>query len=207
MTTRTVAAFDFDGTLTRRDTMLPFLVSVVGWPKVARALGSEAYRLARDRDVAKERVLVRTLAGMPHDELRDAGRAFARRIEITPEMRQRVAWHRREGHDVVIVSASLELYLSEVARTLSVEHTFCTQLEVDEDARCTGRLVGGNCRGAEKASRLRAYLGDGDVVLWAYGDSSGDREMLAMAHHPVRVRRGKLVAPKTHPTGGQVMGA
>jgi HAD superfamily hydrolase (TIGR01490 family) len=190
--TRTVAAFDFDGTLTRRDTLLPFLASVVGWPRVARALGSEAYNLARDRDAAKERVLVRTLAGMPYDELRDAGRAFARRIEITPEMRGRVAWHRRQGHDVVIVSASLDVYLSEVARTLAVEHALCTQLEVAGDGRCTGRLLGGNCRGPEKATRLRTHIGDGEVVLWAYGDSSGDREMLAMAQHAVRVKRGRL---------------
>jgi HAD superfamily hydrolase (TIGR01490 family) len=156
-------------------------------------MGSEAYRLARDRDVAKERVLVRLLAGMPHDELRDAGRAYARHVEITREMRDRVSWHRGEGHDVVIVSASLELYLSEVARTLTIEHALCTQLETDDDGRCTGRLLGGNCRGPEKATRLRAHLGNGDVVLWAYGDSSGDREMLAMAQHPVRVRRGKLL--------------
>jgi phosphatidylglycerophosphatase C len=192
VTTRTVAAFDFDGTLTRRDTMLPFLASVVGWPKVARALSSEAYRLARDRDGAKERVLARTLAGLRHDELVEAGRAYAGQIEITSEMRERIAWHHREAHDIVIVSASLELYLSEVARALSIEHALCTRLEVDDDARITGRLLGGNCRGPEKATRLRAHIGDDDVVLWAYGDSSGDREMLAMAHHPVRVRRGKL---------------
>ena len=48
-------------------------------------------------------------------------------------------------------------------------------------------MLGGNCRGAEKARRLRAYLHSDDVELWAYGDSAGDTELLAMADHPVRV--------------------
>jgi phosphatidylglycerophosphatase C len=192
--TRTVAAFDFDGTLTRRDTLLRFLASVVGWPRVAAALGVHAHRLARDRDVAKERLLVHLLAGRPDDELRRAGHAYAQTIRIEPHMRERLAWHRQQGHDIVIVSAALDLYLDEVARSLGVEHTLCTTLEVDAEGRCTGRLLGGNCRGPEKAKRLRTYLGDardGDLVLWAYGDSRGDHEMLAMADHAVRVRRGR----------------
>jgi phosphatidylglycerophosphatase C len=193
--TRSVAAFDFDGTLTRRDTLLPFLASVVGWPRVAAALGTHAHRIARDRDVAKELLLVRLLAGLPHDEVREAGRAYARTVRVRPEMRARLEWHRHEGHDIVIVSASLDAYLGEVARALDVEHVLCTTLEVGADARCTGRLVGGNCRGPEKATRLRAHLGaekDGELVLWAYGDSRGDHEMLAMADHPIRVKRGRL---------------
>ena len=193
--TRTVAAFDFDGTLTRRDTLLPFLATVVGWPRVAAALGTHAYRLVRDRDVAKELVLVRLLAGLPDEQVREAGRRYARSVRVQPEMRARLAWHREEGHDIVIVSASLDVYLGEVARSLDVEHILCTTLEVGADARCTGRLVGGNCRGPEKAKRLRAHLGDesdGEIVLWAYGDSRGDTEMLAMADHPVRVKRGQL---------------
>jgi phosphatidylglycerophosphatase C len=193
--TRTVAAFDFDGTLTRRDTLLPFLASVVGWPRVVAALGTHAHLLARDRDIAKEHLLVRLLAGLPGDVVREAGRVYARRVRVRPEMRGRLAWHQQEGHEIVIVSASLDVYLDEFARSLDVEHVLCTTLEVGADGRCTGRLVGGNCRGPEKATRLRAHLGDendGEIVLWAYGDSRGDLEMLAMADHPIRVQRGRL---------------
>jgi HAD superfamily hydrolase (TIGR01490 family) len=193
--TRTVAAFDFDGTLTRRDTLLPFLASVRGWPRVAAALGTHAHRLARDRDVAKELMLVRLLAGLPDEAVREAGRVYARSIRIRPEMRARLEWHRQEGHEIVIVSAALDVYLGDVARSLDVEHILCTTLEVGADAVCTGRLLGANCRGPEKATRLRAHLGDeqdGEIVLWAYGDSRGDLEMLAMADHPVRVKRGRL---------------
>jgi HAD superfamily hydrolase (TIGR01490 family) len=190
--TPTVAAFDFDGTLTRRDTLLPFLASMVGWPRVALALGPQVPALARDRDAAKERVLVRLLRGVPDDEVRAAGRDFASTVRISPEMQSRLAWHRREGHQIVIVSASLDAYLVDVAAGLGVEHVLCTTIEVDDAGNCTGRLLGGNCRGAEKAKRLRAHLGDGDRVLWAYGDSAGDRELLALADHPVRAHRGRL---------------
>jgi HAD superfamily hydrolase (TIGR01490 family) len=106
-------------------------------------------------------------------------------------------WHASEGHEIVIVSASLDVYLAEVARQLDVTAVLCTTLEVDrETGVVTGRLVGGNCRGPEKATRLRGHLalGGAPAQLWAYGDSSGDRELLAMAHRAVRVtRRGQLV--------------
>src|SRR6185437_13325609 len=103
----------------------------------------------------------------------------------------RIAWHQQAGHEVAIVSASLDVYLDEVARTLGVAHVLCTSLDTDERGFCTGRLRGANCRGAEKATRLQMLLGTDDVELWAYGNSRGDDEMLALAHHPVRVRRGR----------------
>ncbi|MDQ1380946.1 MAG: phosphatidylglycerophosphatase [Actinomycetota bacterium] len=201
---RTFAAFDFDGTLTRRDTLVPFLATVVGRTAVMRALAAESGGLARaaagrgDRDVAKERVLTRVLAGLPHSEVATAGRAFgtelARRA-ITPEARDRIAWHRREGHDVVIVSASLDVYLGEVAHALGVAHLLCTGLDIDERGHCTGRLLGANCRGPEKATRLQTLFGTEKVELWAYGNSRGDDEMLALADHAVRARRGRIRRP------------
>lgn len=201
---RTFAAFDFDGTLTRRDTLVPFLTTVAGRTAVMRALAAESVGLARaaagrgDRDIAKERVLTRVLAGLPHSEVATAGRAFgvklARRA-ITPEARHRIAWHRREGHDVVIVSASLDVYLGEVADALGVTHLLCTSLDIDERGDCTGRLLGANCRGPEKAARLQTLFGADDVELWAYGNSRGDDEMLALADHAVRARRGRLRRP------------
>jgi phosphatidylglycerophosphatase C len=51
----------------------------------------------------------------------------------------------------------------------------------------TGRLDGPNVRAGQKALLLKEVLGPGPVELWAYGDSAGDREMLAMADHPTLV--------------------
>ena len=200
--TRTVAAFDFDGTLTRRDSLLPFLGAFLGRQQLARALAVESPRLAAmlagigDRDATKERFIARTLTGHPHADVLDAGVRYGGRLVtrgLSQEMVSRLLWHQREGHETVIVSASLDVYLGEVSRHLGVTRLLASTLEIGDDGCCTGRLRGGNCRGAEKAKRLQAYLGDGAVELWAYGDSRGDDEMLAMAEHPMRARRGRLL--------------
>ena len=201
MSRRTFAAFDFDGTMTRRDTLVPFLTTVAGRAAVLRALVAESPSLALaavgrgDRDAVKERVLTRVLGGYPYADVEIAGREFGAvlaRSAITNEARDRIAWHRDAGHEVVIVSASLDVYLDEVARSLGVAHVLCTSLDTDAGGRCTGRLHGANCRGIEKATRLRTLLGDDDFELWAYGNSHGDDEMLALAQHPTRVRRGGI---------------
>jgi phosphatidylglycerophosphatase C len=202
--TRTVAAFDFDGTLTRRDSLVPFLARVAGWPRTLAALARHSPSIARvvigkaDRDATKERLLVHILAGRSLTEVATVGRAYGAELvarRLRPNVRERLAWHQREGHEVLIVSATLDVYLDEVARRLDVAHLLCTVLEVDDTGRCTGRLAGGNCRGPEKAERLRAYLGDATVTVWAYGDSAGDAEMLAIADHPVRI------TSSSHPVG------
>jgi phosphatidylglycerophosphatase C len=188
--TRTVAAFDFDGTLTRQDTLLPFLVSVAGPARVGSALLAALPKYRGGRDAAKAVLLERVLAGRDPDELATAGAAFGARLarrSVTPAMRERVTWHQREGHEIVIVSATLEVYLRPAAHELAIDHVIATGLEPT-----TGRLSTANCRGAEKARRLREFLDD-DTVVWAYGNSTGDREMLALAQHPVRVRRGRII--------------
>jgi phosphatidylglycerophosphatase C len=70
-----------------------------------------------------------------------------------------------------------------------------TECETTANAQFTGSLVGPNCRGPEKERRLRAWLdgeGFGSYVLYAYGDSSGDDQMLAMANHPFRITKASV---------------
>ena len=64
-------------------------------------------------------------------------------------------------------------------------------LSVDDGGRCRGTLDAPNCRGPEKVNRLLARFGAKPDVLYAYGDSSGDRDLLALADHPQLVRRGE----------------
>jgi phosphatidylglycerophosphatase C len=194
---RTVAAFDFDGTLTRRDTMVPFLARVAGWPQVVAAgiAAVPPFAFSRnergDRDAAKARVFARLFRGRPYEPVLRAGEEYGAllvREKLRTDTRARLDWHRARGHEVVLVSASLAVYLGTVGRALGVDAVLSTELEVDRGGACTGRMLDGNCRGEEKARRLRAYLQGDDVEVWAYGDSDGDTELLAMADHPVRVR-------------------
>ncbi|MGZ6955730.1 MAG: HAD-IB family hydrolase [Acidimicrobiia bacterium] len=203
-TPRRVAAFDFDGTIARRDTVIPFLAAVAGRTAVLRTAARRAPQLARiaaglapgeHHDATKEYFLRRLLAGRTAEELAAAGEAYAGRLwarqRFRPDMLERLSWHRTRGHDIVIVSASLEAYLSPLAPRLGVGHVIGCTFVSDERGVLTGELAGGNVRGPEKARRLRHWLGGEEaragVELWAYGDSSGDDELLAMADHATRV--------------------
>ena len=135
----------------------------------------------------------RLLTGVPADEL-TPGPRLRRRLpaQFRPEMVERIRWHQEEGHEVVIVSASLRAYLDPVVEHLGLDGVCAVELEVGDDGRLTGRMIGPNCRGAEKVRRLTDWLGgESPGRLWAYGNSSGDRELLAAAHEPIWVgRRG-----------------
>jgi phosphatidylglycerophosphatase C len=181
-----VAAFDVDGTLTRRDTLLPFLVAAFGRGATARALVDAGS--TRRRTAMKAQVLRRLFAGRHRDEILPAAEAFARRLAATglrPEVVAHAESHRARGHRLVMVSASLEVYLAPLAHELAFDGVLATRLEVRADGRFTGALAGANVRGAEKTARLRDWLGDAgvDVELWAYGNSRNDVALLAAADH------------------------
>lgn len=193
-TPRAVAAFDFDGTLSRRDTMVPFLVRIAGWPGLVAAV-ARTLRRTRRRDEVKVAVVGELVRDMPADDLAAHGRAYAATLPavLRPEMLERLAWHRSEGHTVVLVSAGLEVYLRPLAETLGIDDVLGVALLADGTGRVTGSVDGGiNNRGPQKVARLRAWLDDrygpnATVELWAYGDSSGDEELLAYADHPTWV--------------------
>jgi phosphatidylglycerophosphatase C len=201
-----VAAFDFDGTLTRGGSVWPFLVAIRGRRPVVTAGVVLAGRLAlaaafggRFADEAKEALFRRTLAGLRADELAGPAAAFGRshyRRHARADVRARLEWHRAQGHRLVIVSASPALYLAGVGQELGVDAVVATRLAVDGEGRLTGGYEGRNCRGQEKLDRVRAWIeettGDSAIkpVLWAYGNSDGDRRLLAGAE--VGVDAGRL---------------
>ncbi len=187
-----VAAFDFDVTLTTRDTFLPFLNRAFGRTRVQLAfmkLAPEAIKVIlglSDRDRFKEEIVRALFLGESVERLRMEGRNHAAEIIgwIRPKARARIEWHRNQGHRLVMVSASLGLYLQPVSDALGFDDLLCTNPSTNHLV-FDGGLQGGNCRGAEKVARLQALLGDLTAVeLHAYGDSQGDREMLEIANHP-----------------------
>lgn len=193
-TGRRVAAFDFDGTITHKDTLVPFLRHLAGIPRFTAAFlaGLPALAAGDRREAYKAAVLRRVLAGHRAEDLQATAHAYGERLpeQFRPEMVERIRWHQDEGHEVVIVSASLRAYLDPVVEHLGLDGVCAVELEVGDDGRLTGAMVGPNCRGQQKVVRLTEWLGgEAPERLWAYGNSSGDRELLAAAHEPTWVRR------------------
>ena len=196
-TSQTWAAFDFDGTLTRRDTLVPFLRQVLGVRRLTTVMTLEAPGLlayasgAIPNDHAKVRLLRRALGGMRKEALEAEGNCFAEQGVpplLRPVMLQRLLRHQELGHVCVLVTASLTLYTKPWAESFGFVHVIGSKLVFDEQRKAIGTLVGGNCYGPEKEKRLRTLLPP-KVRLYAYGDSRGDKEMLAMADHGWRLGR------------------
>jgi phosphatidylglycerophosphatase C len=200
----TVAAFDYDGTLTDSGSVFPFLVTMRGLPPVLRTVVRHASALLRAAlvggtaaDDVKEKIFTRLLGGLPVEEVDRRSAEFAARHlrrHLRNNVRRRLDWHRRQGHHTVIVSASPEAYVRPSGELLDVDGVVATRLAVGGGGLLTGGYEGKNCRGAEKYSRLVGYLrsqgllsnnGGAQPVLWVYGNSRGDLRLLDAADHGV----------------------
>lgn len=196
-----VAAFDFDETLTTRHSLPPFIRQVAGLRRLATgAVRSAPWLIGAllgvvDRGTAKARFLRSTIGGMTREALDAKARAFAeKRLPrmLRADMVARVKEHRRRGHAVVLVTASLELYLSPWAGREGFDAVLATELDFRNE-RFAGRLATPNCWGKEKAMPLQERLSTRPPsVLYVYGDSRGDREVLAMADRKWKRGDGRL---------------
>lgn len=206
----TIAAFDFDGTLARGGSEIPFLVRLRGPLPVALAVLRVAPGLVRGAlvggtaaDDAKEALFTRLLAGLPVEQVDRVAAEFAEqhlRRRLRPEVQERLEWHRKLSHRVVVISASPECYVRAAAELLGADGALATRLQTG-GGLLTGRYEGQNCRGAEKYARLVGWLraeglndtGAAQPVLWAYGNSRGDLRLLHAADHGVDAGRlGRL---------------
>lgn len=195
-----VVAFDFDGTITVRDSFTAFLKWRAGparyWAGLARLAPSlVAYLFHRDRGRIKARAVAEFLRGVPRAELEAEAKRFAEtqsRKLFRPDAV--AAWKRwqRQRVRLVIVTASPTILVGPFARGLGAHAILGTEIAWDEADRVAGTFSTANCRGPEKVARLKAAFGDDVQVKAAYGDTGGDTEMLAMAEIPgYRVFQGK----------------
>ena len=197
-----VAAFDVDGTLTRGESLLRFLRFYLGFAGLVRsAVGTGARLLAPPwrvgREAGKVALLHQALGGRSEAEAKAAGARFAGWMiseRLHSDAAQVLRAHQRAGHLTVLISASPSTYITALGNLLGVDGAFGTELEVDDTGTYTGRLHGPNVRGQHKVVVLEAWLRSKDldvdrITLFAYGDSSGDDELLRMAGAHANDRR------------------
>lgn len=194
---RDVAVFDLDGTITRHDTLFPY---VIGW------LAQRPWRLLRllravpaafafclrltDRGGLKAALLRATLAGVTREEL---ARWNAAHLPGVLEHRTfadalgTLEAHRARGDELILMSASVDFYVPEIARLLRFDAVLCTRVAW-KDGKLAGDLVGENLRGEAKAvefARLRAQRPGARFA--AYGNSDSDLPHLRLAEDGVLV--------------------
>ncbi|HKS84185.1 MAG TPA: HAD-IB family hydrolase [Pseudolabrys sp.] len=191
------AIFDLDGTVTRGDTFVAFLVCV---------LKKEPWRLLRclrlpyktamsalgriPNDDLKVAFLSAILKGVSRNKIERYAVEFAEKCArdmVKPAALAKINWHRARKHWLILASASVDLYVPLLAGLLGFDQTVCTQVEWAE-GRLTGRLLGANLRGVAKLDAVRTILGKGrGQTIFAYSDSHLDFPLLAFADHGVAV--------------------
>jgi HAD superfamily hydrolase (TIGR01490 family) len=187
---KTVVAFDFDGTITYKDSFIEFIkfakgrrAFVVGFTRYLPLLLLYKLGLYPNWKI-KQRVFAYFFGGMPVARFDELGRLFIGRInEIArPRALQAIERYRQQGASIYVVSAGIENYLIPWCATVGIEHVLGTKAETTAQGLLTGNFNTPNCYGREKTKRLLAQEPDrATYTLHAYGDSRGDKELLALA--------------------------
>lgn len=186
-----LALFDFDGTITKKDSLLDFTEYAVGKKSIYKSLPILLPVLTRlklgvvPNDRAKELFLSHFFKGWDADEFVDVAQKYScnqlQRI-VKESAVQTLNHHKKQGDKVVIVSASIDLWLYGWCDLMSVE-LIASRMQI-ENGKITGRLDGKNCHGQEKARRVKqAFNLESFSHIFAYGDTAGDKQMLSLAHH------------------------
>jgi HAD superfamily hydrolase (TIGR01490 family) len=186
---RRIAFFDFDGTITTRDSLLAFiffrhgrLKTIMGLLIISPFYVLYALKLIQVQK-AKEKVLSRFFRNEPLEQFDSFCEQFTRTVLpslIRPKAVKELQIMMEKHVEIVIVSASPENWLKSWCKQFDAA-LISTKLEV-KNGKLTGKIDGKNCRGEEKVRRIRTQydLGNYDEV-YAYGDTKGDKPMLALA--------------------------
>ena len=189
---RPIVAFDFDGTLSVRDSFNAFLAWRASGPRFVSGLlklapAGSRYLFNRDRNALKASAVSEFLTGVTRNQLEAEAKAFCDAVWdrfMRPDALESWAEWGDRGALRVIVTASPETTIAPFAERLGADRLIGTRLRFDDRDRIAGDFVGMNCRGPEKVRRLEETFGPDLNLVAAYGDTAGDAEMLARAAAP-----------------------
>lgn len=186
-----LALFDFDGTITYKDSFFEFLRhcfgnfrTILGLIIMSPIIFGYLFKIISNNR-AKEKLFTYFFKDMPEEVFSDLGRSFSiNEIDnfLRPEAMKRIDWHKNKNHRVIVVSASIEDWLLSWCEQNDIE-LISTRVEL-KDGLLTGRFDTPNCYGEEKVRRLKAIFSSKNYIYkYAYGDSEGDRELLQLAEN------------------------
>jgi phosphatidylglycerophosphatase C len=184
-----IAFFDFDGTITTRDSLPEIIKFLKGRTAYYTGILLNmpwfiAYQINLiSGDLLKEKILSYFFSGIPENIFQEQCDLFADRILpglIRPGAVTDIERLRKEGFEVVIVSASAENWIRNFAKQLSLE-LIATKLQV-KNGLITGKIAGKNCKGGQKVISIQERWDLGSYEeIYVYGDSPVDKPMMALA--------------------------
>ena len=185
-----LALFDFDGTISSRDSFLLFMWYAERGVLIRTCFSQIPqiilYKLhAYPNQKLKETFLKQLFSGKCLCDLQTESENYCRDVVpeiLRPGFHKALDWHRERGDEIVVVSATPAFILEPWCRTHGI-NIIGTEVETDKNGRVTGKISGRNCMGEEKVSRIKELydLEDFDD-LFAYGDTASDLPMLDLAH-------------------------
>jgi HAD superfamily hydrolase (TIGR01490 family) len=185
-----VAAFDFDGTITNKDTLLEFITYTKGKKKLYRGLIKFLpYLILMKLKLypnwkLKEIIFSYYFKGISLNQFNEWGENFSIKISsiVRPKAVLAIENHLKNGDNVIIISASIENWIIPWAKKIGLINVLSTKIEVDKTGKLTGKFLTKNCYGLEKVKRLiEIYPNKESFELIAYGDSNGDKELIKFA--------------------------
>ena len=192
MAKRCIAVFDLDGTLTTKDTLLEFIKFACGVPRFywGFLLFCPILILMKlhlfPNWKAKQMIFSHFFKGWEYNDFKAKGQLFANEIEKMEnrKMLEKLNDHLNHSDVVYVISASIFEWVQPWCEKIGISRVLATQIEVDANGIISGRFATKNCYGKEKVRRLleveperRSY------ILYAYGDSRGDKEMIAFSDY------------------------
>jgi len=195
----TIAIFDLDGTITRRDTYVAYLLHVLR-RRPANILGcfglpltAMQFKLGRiTNDQVKSAFLKRVMDNCTRSEVeRYTADFLARRFSklAKPKALARIAWHRQQGHRLLLATASFDFYADAIGQSLGFDHVIATRA-IWRHEKITGDFEGENLRAEAKLRAVRRVINRIDTeIAWivAYSDNQSDLPILRFADHGIAV--------------------
>ena len=190
MTKETIAVFDFDGTITRKDSLLEFIKFSKGerhfyfgfflFSPLLIAIKLKLYPNWK----AKQNLFSYFYKGISVEKFNDWGKDFSSEIDeiARPKAMETIKSHKENNNKTIIISASIENWIKPWAEKIGIETVLATKIETDKNGLLTGRFLTKNCYGQEKVNRLLEVFPDrNNYKFIAYGDSRGDKELIKFA--------------------------
>lgn len=193
-----LALFDFDGTLYPKDSFTGFMFYTLSKRHIVKKglkilPWIQAYYLKLyPAHAMRARLFQSMFKGIAADFVQNLAQEYAQQLiqNLDQELLQQLRLHQQNGDRVVLVSASIDLYLVPICEFLNIE-LICTTTEI-KDGLLTGHYSSEDCSCEQKKLRiLQQYNLEDYQYIYAYGNSEEDLDMLSLADHPYMMGAAK----------------